>query len=44
VSSVAYDFGAMPTMKSTYAVLGGAGLLAVAVHHQDTQRQRAFSR
>jgi hypothetical protein len=33
--SVAHDFGAMPTMKSTYAVLGGAGLLALAVHNQD---------
>jgi hypothetical protein len=35
VYSVAHDFGAMPTMKSTYAVLGGAGLLAAAVHNED---------
>ena len=35
VYSVAHDFAAMPTMKSTYAVLGGAGLLAFAVHNQD---------
>jgi hypothetical protein len=35
VYSVAHDFAAMPTMKSTYAVLGGAGLLAAAVHNED---------
>jgi hypothetical protein len=42
VYSVAHDFGAMPTMKSTYAVLGGAGLLAAAVHNQDTKINSHF--
>lgn len=42
VYSVAHDFGAMPTMKSTYAVLGGAGLVAAAVHNQDTHVNTHF--
>jgi hypothetical protein len=32
----------MPTMKSTYAVLGGAGLLAAAVHNQDPKVNMHF--
>jgi hypothetical protein len=40
--SVAHDFGAMPTMKSTYAVLGGAGLVAAAVHGQDNKVNAHF--
>ena len=42
VYSVAHDFGAMPTMKSTYAVLGGAGLVAAAVHNEDTRVNAHF--
>jgi hypothetical protein len=42
VYSVAHDFGAMPTMKSTYAVLGGAGLLAAAVHNEDSRVNAHF--
>jgi hypothetical protein len=42
VYSVAHDFGAMPTMKSTYAVLAGAGVLALAVHGEDTKVNSHF--
>src|SRR5436309_5043813 len=42
VYSVAHAFGAMPTMKSTYAVLSGTGLLALAVHNEDTHVNTHF--
>ncbi len=40
--SVAHDFGAMPTMKSTYAVLGGVGGLALTVQGQDPTMNAHF--
>ena len=33
----------MPTMKSTYAVLGGSGLLALAVHPKDDNINEHFA-
>ena len=43
IYSVAHDFAAMPTMKSTYAVLGGTGLLALAVHPKDDNINEHFA-
>jgi membrane-associated phospholipid phosphatase len=41
--SVAHDFAAMPKLKASYAAVGGAGLLALAVHPADDDINEHFA-